>query len=128
MHSSFSPTGSTNAQQMVIEKRSQFLGSKRVSTLRSQPPQSKSNDSWMNASNFLIESQEATTKENRGDSLRTATGYDKICEVCQGSEKVGTSLTAHQQIMDVLRTYLIRSSSRSSWKGESCSANVIFIY
>jgi len=32
MHSTFTPTGSTNSQLMGVEKRSQFLGSKRVST------------------------------------------------------------------------------------------------
>jgi len=79
MHSSFTPTGSTNAQLMGVENRSQFLGSKRVSTLGSQPPQSESNDNWTDASSFLTESQKASTKENWGDSLRTATGYDKIC-------------------------------------------------
>jgi len=113
---------------MGVEKRSQFLGYKQVSTLGSQPPQSESNDNWTDASSFLNESQEASTKENWGDSLRTATCYDQICEVCQGAEKVGTGLTTHQQITDVLRAYPIRSSSRSSWKGESCSANLIFIY
>jgi len=67
MLSSFTPTGSTNAQLMGVEKRSQFLGSNRVSTLGSQPPQSESNDNWTDASRFLIESQEASTKENWGD-------------------------------------------------------------
>jgi len=66
MHSSFTPTGSTNAQLMGVEKRSQFLGSKRVSTLGSQPPQSESIDNWTDASSFLIESQQASTKENWG--------------------------------------------------------------
>jgi len=101
---------------MRVEIRRQFVGSKRVSTFGTQPPQSETNGNWTDASSFLVKSQQASTEENWGDSLRTATRWDEIREVCQGAQKVGTSLTTHQHIANMLWTYPIRSSSDPAGK------------
>jgi len=39
---------------MRVEEESQFLGSKRISTLRSQPPQGKSDGNGTNSSGLII--------------------------------------------------------------------------